>query len=800
MKYILSILVTFLLILNGFSQNQPQTYSLYGQVVDDKGVGLPYVSIGMFNAKDSSYVKGTATEPNGKFSIQISAGNYYAKISFLSFEEKIVNNIVITNKDVDLKKIKLAPSVNNLDEFAVVEEKKLMELDLDKRVFNVDKDVTNQGADAAEILDNVPSVSVDVDGKVSLRGSENVRILINGKPSGMTGISTSEALKQLQGNQIEKIEVITNPSARYDAEGEVGIINIILKRDRREGVNGSINVNFGYPNNYGGGFNITLKKKKYNVFAGYGINFKDSPGSKKTKQEFTYPDTSYSYTSNQIMERFNTNHNFRLGTEVFLNNYNSLTISGKYSFGGGDNETNLIYSDFNELDVATQTVTRKEIEDKDRNSYDVSLNYRKTFKKKDRLLTFDVQQSERVDNESSTISQTNDVDASDNSEDRIYNNESSVKWLFQTDYIHPTKKGKLEFGLKSSLKEIDDDYGVEQFNDSTADWEFVPGFKNRLIYNENVSAGYLMYGKKLKKFSYQVGIRSEYTDVKTELIASKEINNRHYFNFFPSVHLSKELKKENSLQLGYSRRIRRPYHWWLLPFFSFSDSRSNASGNPNLNPEYTDSYEMGHLKYWKKGSLLTSFYYRYTTNTMDWVAFSDTEGIIQRMPVNLGNKNSFGVEFSGSYEILKWWNLRGSYNFYREIRAGEFNGINYDLDQYSWSTRLNSKWSIKKKINLQASFKYRAPMKSPQGEIFARYSLDIGFSFDVLKGNGTVSFNGKDVFNTRKRSGTHVGENFVSENEMQWRSRYFRVSFTYRLNQKKKKGNDYEDFEGGGEG
>jgi hypothetical protein len=187
---------------------------------------------------------------------------------------------------------------------------------------------------------------------------------------------------------------------------------------------------------------------------------------------------------------------------------------------------------------------------------------------------------------------------------------------------------------------------------------------------------------------------------------------------------------------------------------------------------------------------------------MDWVVFSDKEGITQRMPINLGVKDAFGFEFSGSYEIIKWWNLRGSFNFFREIRDGEFNGIRYDIDQYSWSTRLNSKWAIKKKVNLQASINYRAPKQSPQGETKARYSIDTGFSFDLLKGNGTLAFNVKDLLNTRKRISTSRGENFVSDFEMQWRSRYVRLSFTYRINQKKKRGGDksYNDFDGGGEG
>jgi outer membrane receptor protein involved in Fe transport len=796
MKNSIVLLLVFTLLMNGYAQKRsnPQkkiiTYSLLGQILDDKNQGLPYVSVALFSVKDSNYVKGVATEPNGKFAVQIPSGNYFAKISFLSFKDKTIPDIRLTNKDVDLKIIRLVPSVNNLAEFEVVEEKRLIELDLDKKIFNVSKDVTNHGAEATEILDNIPSVEVDVDGNVSLRGSGNVSVLINGKPSGMMGMSTAEVLKQMDASLIDKIEVITNPSARYDAEGEVGIINIILKKDRREGVNGSVNANVGFPNNYGGGFNLTVKKKNFNIFTGYGVSFRDSPRSSSSDQAFTYPDTSFSYTSVSNTEQYSFNNNFRLGTEVFINNYNSFTVSSKYSFGDGDNKTNLVYADFDGFGEAVQTVYRGEIEDKDRNSFNVSFNYSKKFKKKDRLLTFDASHSQRTDNENSTIIQTNNSVVSENLEQRIFNNEGGDNWLFQTDYIHPIKKGKIEFGLKHTIQKIDDDYAVEQFNESSNDWNYVPGFNNLVLYDENVSAAYLMFGKKIKNFSYQIGVRSEYASVTTELVTTNEVTQRDYMNFFPSVHLSYKLKKENAIQLGYSKRIKRPHHYWLLPFFSFTDSRSNFSGNPNLNPEYTDSYEIGYLKNWGKASLLSNAYYRYTIDNMDWVIFSTAEGITNRKPVNLGVKNSYGLEFSGSYQLIKWWTIRGSFNFFREIRDGEFEGVEYDVDTYAWSTRLNSKWAIYKKINLQASGNYRAPKESPQGENLARYSLDVGLSFDLFKGNGTMSLNVKDVFNTNRRASLASGENFVSESKNQWRSRYVRLSFTYRLNQKKKRGTE----------
>lgn len=784
-----------------FNAQNTKTNQLSGKVIDNTGEALPYVAVALFNTSDSSYVKGAASDLDGNFNIELPNGNYYAKLSFLSFENKIIPNISISNKNVALKTIKLTPSALSLDEFQVVEEKKIMEMDLDKRVFNVDKDITNQGKDATEILGNVPSVNVDIDGNVSLRGSENVRILINGKPSGLTGMSTSQALKQLQGNQIEKIEVITNPSSRYDAEGEVGIINIIMKKDKRNGINGSVNADLGFPSNFGGGFNLSMKQNKTSVFFGYGINYRESPGNNRSFQQFNYPDTSFSYKSNSQTDRENLNHNFRAGGTYDFNDYNSITVSGSYNVGDANNRMELNYSDFNNLDVATQSVNRLEIEDKDLSSYDASFNYRKTFKQKDRLFTIDAQRSEAKDFEKSSIKQTNTVVLEENLTQKVFNNEKSKNWLFQTDYVHPIKEGKFETGLKSTLREVTNPFAVEQFDDVNLQWNILPDFNNDMVYNEDIYAAYMMFGNKIKKFSYQLGVRGEYSDVKTELKTTNEVNKRDYFNLFPSTHFSYELKKENSLQLSYSKRINRPRHWFLLPFFSFTDSRNVFTGNPNLDPELSDSYEVGHLKYWKKGSLLSSIYYRYTTDVITRIIVSDLQGNTERKPVNLGTKDAFGIEFSGSYEIQKWWNLQGSFNFFREIQEGQLNNQNFDSDTYAWSTRLNSKWTLMKKLGIQASFNYNAPQNSVQGEDKANYSLDAGFSFDVLKGNGTITFNGSDVFNTRKRRSISFGDNFISESEQQWRSRYFRLSFTYRINQKKKPENfKNKDFEGGFEG
>ncbi len=800
------ILIIFFLLVFGVASFAQTTkpHQLSGKVIDNKGEAVSYASVAVFKTSDSSYVNGAASDMDGNFVLKLANGNYYVKVSFLSFENKTIPNIVINNKDIKLPTIKLLPSSLKLDEFELVDEKKLMEIDLDKKVFNVDKDITSQGSNAAEVLNNVPSVSVDVDGNVNLRGSGNVRVLINGKPSGLTGTSTADALRQLQGSQIEKVEVITNPSARYDAEGEVGIINIVLKKDNRQGFNGSANIDLGYPNNYGGGFNLSYKKNKVTVFTGYNATFRESPGSSNSTQTFTYSDTSFSYSNDAIRGREEISNNFNLGTEISLNDKNSVTFSGKGNIGSAYNTVDVTYTDFDEANQPFQKVTRNEYEDKILSSTDLAFNYRKTFTKKDRLLTFDAQYSFNRDDEESIIVQNNSIDNNDNTYTSVYNFEGSKNILLQSDYIHPfDNKGKFEMGFRGNYKTVDDDYQVSLMNKSINQFEVVSGLKNLMFYYENISAGYVMYGRKLKKFSYQLGLRTEFSDVTTEFVATNEINQRRYLDLFPSSHISYLLKGENALQMSYSRRLKRPQHWWLLPFYGVSDSRNNFYGNPNLNPEYTDAFELGYLNYFKKGSLLSSVYYRYSTGVMERILVSDGTGTTKRMPANIGFRNAYGIEFSGSYQIRKWWDLRGDFNFFREITDGSYQGKTFFSDTYAWNSKLNSKWTIKKKLGIQSSVDYNAPQKTTQGEQLARYALNMGASIDVLKGNGTISFNASDIFNTRKRRSIDIGDNFYSEGEFQWRSRFFRLSFTYRINQSKKqaeKNKRNQEFDDGGGG
>lgn len=776
---------------------------IVGKVMDENGEPVPYASIAVY--QDSALIAGGASNEEGRFRIPIKPGTYWVKISFLSLEDKIVRDVVVgTEKPTMIGRITLVAGSTTLNEFTVDAEKSTMELKLDKRVFNVGKDLSNQGANASEILDNVPSVTVDVEGNVSLRGSENVRILIDGKPSGLTGMSTADALRQLDGNMIDRIEIITNPSARYDAEGEAGIINIILKKDVRKGINGTISLNAGHPATLGGSFNLNYRREKMNLFASAGLRYRDSPGGGKGFSQWTLTDTAYSFDNERIQRRTSISNNFRVGSDFFLNKYNTLTFAGLYRVSDGTNYTDVTYHDFNENGDLTQTVTREEVEDEQDETQQISASYRKTFDNKERVLKADFSYSNSDEIEVAEITELTDDARVESLFQRASTTEDQGNIRIQTDYVHPVgEDGKFEIGGRSNMRTISNNFKAEELN-TDEEWEDIPGFVNDLAYTEKIHAAYVMYGNKIGKFSYQGGLRGEYSDITTDLKLTNEVNHRTYLNLFPSGHFSYEIKENRSVQLSYSRRVRRPRFWSLLPFFNYSDPRNIYSGNPNLDPEYTDSYEMGYLVQGKKGTLLSSVYYRHVTGVIERILLNDTTGLTRRFPTNLGTRDSYGLEFSGNYDLMPWWSFNGSVNLYKSITEGEYEGQDFSAETYTWNGRISTKWKIKKKLNVQTSFRYRAPQTTTQGSSLAMYNWDAGASVDCLKGKGTLSFSARDILNTRKRRSIIESKNFYSESEFQYRMRSLILTFSYRINQKKRRGRSGGegsggDFDGGGD-
>lgn len=779
-------------------------FKVSGQVIDeDSGEPLEYVSAVLLNAKDSSVVSGAVTDIQGKFVISSRPGRFILQIQYISYHDKFINNIQLNRENAtrNVGTLKLAADVDVLDEVVVQGEKTTMVLSLDKRVFNVGKDLSNMGGTAADLLDNIPSVSVDVEGNISLRGSENVRVLVDGKPSGLVGISSSDALRQLQGNMVERVEVVTNPSARYDAEGLAGIINIILKKENREGVNGSFNVVVGHPDNYGISFNLNYRRKWVNLFANYGVSYRQNPGGGSADQFFFSDDTTYYTDMERDHLRGGWSNSFRFGSDFFLNKKNTITVAALYRLSNEDNEANLQYQDFDQNRNPLFITNRTDDEREKDNNEEYNINYTRTFDKKGQKWTVDVQYRDNSETESSDLLEQTFVVQGETTEpdllQRSRNEEFDKGWFIQSDYVHPFgSKGKIEVGVRNTIRNIGNDYLVEEL-DENSEWQNLEGFSNNFNYDENILATYAIVGNEINRFSYQLGLRMEITDLTTELEQTKEVNDKNYTDFFPSGHLTYKLKESQSIQASYSRRIRRPRFWTLNPFSSFSDARNIRTGNPDLDPEYTDSYELGVLYNWEKSSFFYSAYYRYATGVITRITTVE-DGITYSRPENVGSRDAFGLELTYSNEFTSWWRFNANANFFRTVTDGESQGEDLSAETTSFTTRIISRMTLKKKLDIQTTFRYRGPQEVPQGKRKSVFVMDLGLSRDVMKGKGTLTFTVRDLFNSRKWRSETITSNFMSDSEFQWRSRSAILSFNYRLNQKKRRERNRggRDFEG----
>ncbi len=770
-----------------------------GKITDSQtGAPLPYATVSLFSITDSLLVDGTITDDLGIFEISAKPGSYFAKFEFLAYEPFIVEKIEVKKAPLDLGNIELKAAATMLGEVVVQAEKSSMQMSLDKRVFNVGKDLGNAGGNAAELLSNIPSVQVDVEGNVSLRGSGNVRILIDGKPSGLVSFNGAAGLQQLQGSLIERVEIITNPSARYEAEGVGGIINIILKKEQGNGFNGAFDLIAGHPENYGVALNLNYRHERLNFFINYGISYRTSPGGGSIYQRSFTGDTTFIYRQKNTRDQEVIAQNIRGGLDYYFNPKNILTAAYTLRRTDGDRTMDIEYRDFvgdenNLTSISTRTQFEKEIEP----NSEYSLTYKKTFDKQGHEF---IAEARLLDNwEDSDQDFVEKFYLPDGSPSGVidklqssYNYETERQYLFQADYVHPfSKNGKVEGGLRSTFRDLDNEFKVTELKDGN--WEVVNGLDDRFQYDENIHAAYGIFGDKKGKVSYQVGLRAEYTDVTTRLVAADSINARDYYNLFPSVHLTYDLPNENAMQVSYSRRVRRPRYRDLNPFVTYSDERNYWSGNPDLDPEFTDAYEFGHIKYMQDGSLSSSLYYRHTTGKIERIRRVDAEGIAATRPENLSTEDAFGLEFTAAYNLAKWWKMDGNFNFFRSITDGANLGADFEADTYSWFTRLTSRFTFWKKTDLQLRGNYEAKQQTTQGYRKPNYFLDIALSQDILKNNATLTLNVSDLFNSRRHRFVSEGETFYTENDFQWRRRQVNLTFSYRLHQQKKKGGGMEE-------
>ncbi len=811
MKFTISNVLLLLTLIGGslFTTAGYAQGTISGIITDESGgQALEFATVAVHSENDSSLVSGGITDLEGKFSVPIKFGNYYLKVQFISYGERMVSGVKVNeqNPKVDMGKVTLAQSEVQLAEVTVQAERTQMELQLDKKVYNIGQDLSNLGGSASDLLSNLPSVAVDVDGNVSLRGSENVQILIDGKPSNLVGLSGTGGLQQLQGNLIERVEIITNPSARYDAAGGAGIINIILKKEKSKGFNGSFQLQTGAPANHGASVNVNYRTGWINWIVNYGVNYRENPGQGYNNQY--YYSAASPYYINQVTDRLRRGftQNIRFGSDIYFNEKNVLTLSASLRDSDNDNRTEIIYNNLDDQKTLFEKRIRIDNEDETDLNWQYAMNYSREFSRRGQKFTFDVQYQDNSELELSVFDDDRFIgnDPPVTLLQRSANDNGETQTLIQSDYIHPFgKAAQIETGFRYTFRNIYNDYKVESDSTETGNYEEVVKFTNNFNFDERILASYFMFSNQLDQFSYQLGTRVEHTNLETLLEQGNERNNQNYLSLFPSANVSYKLSDEKSVQVSYSRRISRPSFRSLNPFNSFGDPINIYAGNPNLRPQFTDSYEVGLLNNQPNSSVYYGVYYRHTDGVVQRIT-ETIDDINYRTPQNLAIENAIGIEVNVTRDFGKKFRTSGNFNFYNSRISGNVDGREFSAEATTFNARWGNIYNNPKLFDAQLNVWYRAPQNNAQGRQFGIASVDFGISKDVMQKNGTVSMNIQDLFNTRKYRGETFTDTFSSISEFQWRrGPTLTLSFTYRLNQaqerQRRRGNG-EGERGGGEG
>jgi outer membrane receptor for ferrienterochelin and colicins len=786
-------LLLFCFSLLGYAQPGKAKLKVTGKVIEKNSKQpLEYATITLKNTTNPKMIAGGVTNNKGEFTIDVSSGTYDIIVEFISFKSTTIKEKNIT-ENLSLGTIGLAEDAAQLNEVVVRAEKTTVEIKLDKKVYNVGSDLMVKGGTVSDVLDNIPSVAVDAEGNVSLRGNENVRILIDGRPS--NAINITEALRLIPADAIEKVEVVTNPSARYDAEGGGGLLNIILKKGKNQGFNGTFIANTGYPDNHGISGTLNYKTEKFNLFTTQGYNYRNNPGNGLTNAKYFNTDGSvknYVY-EDRSNDRFNNAYNGTAGIEWYIDKSTSWTNSINYRKSNGNNEDNVFQDNYDKDFVYEFTRNRLNKEDSDSENFEFASNFIKNFKKEGHKLSVDISISSNKDLNSALISDKTTIDPVAKLDDSR-NNQDQKRNLFVVDYVLPLGKGQqFEAGYRGDFTNLNTDYAV------TSNGVPVDIFTNFLEYKERINAFYTQYGVKVNKLSMLFGLRYEDSNIDINFLKTNDFTTKKYDNLFPSAFFTYELSDKSSASISYSKRIQRPRGRFLNPFNNFSSNINIFVGNPDLDPALTDAIDFGYIKRWEKLTLSTSLYYNKTKDAFQFVrrdSGKTVNGItvIESSPINLGTEMRTGFEVNLNYSPYKWWKLNSNFNFFAVQTRGDYeyttsNGEivvqNFDFDATSWSTRLTSKITLPAKIDWQTNLTYNGPQDNAQGKRLGILAMNLGFSKDILKDKATVAFNVSDVFNSRKMMSEIQIQRVESYSEMQWRERQFTLSFTYRFNKAK---------------
>jgi outer membrane receptor protein involved in Fe transport len=790
--------------ISGNAQTTTGEGKITAKVVDaSNNQTVPFASAIVIDRKTKAVVKGAQTDVDGNLVMTgLPKGVFSFKVSYLGYQTMVRDSISIsdTNKEIKFGTINMKPSKGTaLNEVTITAPKSTMQMGIDKKIFSVDQSLVSEGGSASDLLQNVPSVQTDIEGNVSLRGSSGVRVLIDGKPSLIAGGNVAQILQSIPASSIESVELITNPSAKYDAEGQSGIINIVLKKNKKLGLNGSIALTAGNQDNYNANTNVSFQNSKVNLYGNYSYRYGNRLGG--GYNNITYLDgsdlrvpTGY---ADQITDSKSNDkgHNLKAGIDYYLTDKSVLSFSGGFNVRDNDrNELltiNRLYADRSPLQLSNRNNSNVGTG----GSYDLNLDYSLKFTKPKEELTFNFSFSEG-DNDNDQIYNTDVYNVNGlpvTSYLNIQNNDNfgyNKNYNIQTDYTLPLGQfGKIEAGYRSQIRFSESNQIAKNSDVFTGEYITNLALSNLFNSKDQVHAVYFNYQNQIKNFGYQIGLRGEDATLDTRLGTYQPDGSIvytpgkvAYTRIYPSVFLTEKFKGDQQVQLSYSRRVNRPRGWDTNPFLDVSDPLNYRQGNPNLQPEDVHAFELSYSKFWKAVTFTSSAYLRQTNDVIQRVRTDpNDEGITITTPQNLTKSVNSGLELIGRVDVVKAWNFTGNVNLYQsKIEGVPAFGV-VENSGFSWNANVTNNFVLPYSITLQIRAEYRAAEVMAQGTRNANFGMDAGAKYDFKDKKSSLSLNVRDVFNSRRWTMTTNTNTTIVDFSRRMQGTMANLTYSYRF-------------------
>ncbi len=794
--------------------------TIMGKVVDARtGQPVEYATVAVYNQSNNSLVSGTITDGQGIFKVEgIKDGTYIVKASFIGYDPLEVRDIVISGQNKNIGLLKLGTADQELEEVEVVAKADRVQYKLDKKVVNVAADANADGGSAADALEGVPSVEVDIEGNVSLRGSSNFTVLIDGKP---TALDAAEVLKQTPAAMLQNIEIITNASAKYDPEGESGIINLVTKKNVMQGLNGVVNVNFGSQGRYGADFLLNIRKNKINYFAGGNFNRRgfDNEG---VNNRITYSDAYDKYVNqeNEFKRRFG-GESLKAGIDYYPTEKDALNFTIEGGLWGGDNSGknnyDTWYRDKNSAADRDFDFRRSDTDDEDQSVWgNFSTSWQHDFAQKGHKINViaNYSHSQRDEDNDFMQYQSSSKEALSASNSIAYghkvaNDKSQDRARINFDYTKPFSdgNGKLEAGYQGDFSHSFQDYDFNDYQTANGGYACNTEFTNDITFKRFINAVYTTASRQFGGFGIQLGLRGEYTF--RQLSSPKEPDKHRYEinrpDIFPTVHLSQQVGERNSLQLGYSRRIRRPWENALNPFPRYSDEFSRMIGNPDLDPVYTDAFELNYQMNFDKMFWAFESFYRYTKGQMEMVSTLATDGsdILISQFQNLSNNNNMGFAINGQYDPTKWFGVNVDFEVRQYFINGVYNNVERKQDGRSWRTRETLNFNPTKNTKIQVTLRYNGANKSLISSNKGNFDAGLAVRQSLMKKRVSLTLGMRDIFHTRKSESTTITDEYYLFSKRNNKWPIWNAGLSFKINNFKEKmgprDGDGSSYDGGGD-